>query len=160
MSKKRAGFTLIELIAATVITAIIVVVISFIINAGMDAWFFLNEQNRMMHDARDAMQRMQREIKRTASSESIATFLATEYAFTDVDGNSINFQKSGTDLERNGAVLLTDLTSADGLEFVYLNELGVVTAATLEISTVQITMKLAKGANQVSLQSSASIRSK
>ena len=156
----KNGFTLIEVIMGMAITAIIVVVISFVINTGMDSWFFMNEQGKMMADVRSAVRRMQREINRTASNESISTFSSAEYEFVDVDNNTINYQMNATNLERNNILLLENLAPSEGLEFVYLDENGIETSSKEGIRTIQFTIKVSKGTNQVLLRSSAGIRNK
>lgn len=157
----RRGFTLIEIIVAVVIAAMMALVVGFVVNAGMEGWFFMKGQRAITMEARGVMKRMVREIRKTkGDAESVIIFTPTRYKFEDIDSNIIDYQKNGSNLERNGVVLLRNLASSGGLEFVYLDASG--DAATLEenIRTIRITILVEEGDNRVRLRSAASIRNR
>lgn len=160
MNKK--AYTLIEIIMAVSVAAVIAAVIAFVINAGMENWFFIKGQKRIMMEARGAMKRMVREIRRTKdnSSLNILNFTSTRYRFKDVDNNTIDYWQDGTDLKRTDRVLLRSLAGSGGLDFVYLGKEGAAAGFSEDIRTIQITIKVVEGENRVRLRSAASIRNR
>ncbi|MDI6731759.1 MAG: prepilin-type N-terminal cleavage/methylation domain-containing protein [Candidatus Margulisbacteria bacterium] len=162
MNKHKKGFTLIEMIAAIVIAGIIASVFAVVINSGMDALIFMRGQKSGMADARSVMKRMVREIRKTksASSTDILNFTVSYYRFRDTDDNVIGYQQVGSNLLRNGSVVLTDLASANGLSFSYFNSSGGTTVTAEAIRQVKISIIIEEGSNRVRLQSAAGIRNR
>jgi len=159
MIRKKRGFTLIEIVIAITLAGLLGLAFSHLIGAGMNAWFLLKTQNALVTEANSSMQRMVREIKRTKDNgASIITYDPTQYKFVDIDDNPIDYQKEGTNLNRNDKVLLNNLASADGLAFVYLDRNGAVTGTKSQIQTVQITLKLEDDYGLLKLRSAANIR--
>ncbi|MFC1571383.1 PilW family protein [Candidatus Margulisiibacteriota bacterium] len=156
----KKGLTLIEMIIATLVAGIIVGIFAVVINSGMDAWFFIKGQKSIMSETRAVLKRMVREIRRTKDADNILTFTTTNYEFNDIEDNTIDYQQDGTNLERNDAALLTNLASSDGLEFVYLDANGNVAASEGDIRTVQITIIVHDGDNEVRLRSAAGLRNR
>ncbi len=138
---KKAGFTLIEIIMAVAIAGVIVTTFAVVINSGMGVWFLIKGQRSIMMETRGVMKRMVREIRMTKDART-------------------NYQQDGTDLKRDGLVLLENLASPGGLEFVYLNSSGEVTALDAAIRTVQITIIVEEGDNRVRLRGAAGIRNR
>ena len=160
MNKRHKGYTLVELIIAVVIAGVIYSVFAQVINSGFDAWFFLKGQRTIMTDVRLVMKRMVRQIRTTAGADNIIAFTATRYHFRNFNNEEIDYQQNGSDLEQNGSVLLSNLDSASGLEFVYLDAAGNVTADKAGIRTIQITLVVKEGRNLVRLRSAAGIRNR
>ncbi len=145
-----------------VIVGIIASIFAVVFNSGMLAWFFMKDQKGMMMETRSVMKRMVREIKTTKDTDSsdILNFESSRYRFVDINDNTIDYQQSGTNLLRNGAVLLNNLAAPGGLQFSYLNSSGAVTSSRAFIRTVRITLFAQSGNNAVRLQSAASIRNR
>lgn len=159
MKKKRQkGFTLIETIMVMVIVGFIAAFLSTVIYGGINSWLFLKGQAGMMADTSNALRRMVREVRLT-SDNNITAATTTEYAFTDKNNNAIDYKMVGTDLQRNGAVLLNNL-SANGLIFNYLDNGGGVATSVNTVRTIQISIVAQNGNNRVRLQSAAAIRNK
>lgn len=158
----RRGFTLVETVMAMVIAGIIFAVFAAAINSGLGAWFFTKDQTSMMLESRSVMKRLVREIRRTRdrTSDGIMVFNASRYQFKDVDNNTIDYQQSGANLTRNGAVLLNNLAVPSGLQFTYLNTSGQPTLSRTAIRTVNIIILVESSANRVRLQSAAGIRNR
>jgi prepilin-type N-terminal cleavage/methylation domain-containing protein len=156
---RQAGFTLIEIIIAMVVTGVIFTVFALIINTAMQSWAFMRDQKSVAAEARSAMQRMVREIRRTRDGSGITTLEAADYGFVDVDGGNIEYAQSGTDLQRNGVVMLENLDTG-GLSFVYLDGSGVETTVEGEVRCVRISLVAEDGGNRVRLRASAGIRNR
>jgi hypothetical protein len=150
------------MIMVIVIVGIIASIFAVVFNSGMLAWFFMKDQKGMMMETRSVMKRMVREIKTTKDTDSsdILNFESSRYRFVDINDNTIDYQQSGTNLLRNGAVLLNNLAAPGGLQFSYLNSSGAVTSSRAFIRTVRITLFAQSGNNAVRLQSAASIRNR
>ncbi len=139
MNKK--GFTLVEIVMAITIAGIIVSIFAVVINSGMGVWFLIKGQRSIMMETRGVMKRMVREIRINKDAR-------------------IYYQQDGMDLKRNGLVLLENLASPGGLEFVYLDASGEVTAIDEDIRTIRITIIVEEGDNRVRLRGAASIRNR
>ncbi len=155
---KRRGVTIIELIVAMVVAGIIAAIFGAVIAGGFNSWFFIKGQKALTRDASSAMRRMVREIRRTNGS-SITVFTSAEYRFIDLNTNVIDYQQSGTNLSRNGAVLLADLAPG-GLQFTYLTTTGATAATAAAIKIVNIQLIAESGQNRVRLFNAAGIRNK
>ncbi len=160
MNKK--AYTLMEIVISVAIAGIVAGVFAIVINAGMENWFLLKGQKRIMMETRAAMQRMLREIRitRDTSDTGILNFTSTRYRFRDINNNTIDYQRDGSDLERNNRVLLENLAASGGLEFVYLDASGETTAVRGNIRSVRVTLIVQEGDNRVRLRSAASIRNR
>ena len=156
-----AGFTMIEIIIVIVVTSLIAVVAATVINNGMGVWFLLRDQSNLMLETKATMKRMVREIRRTENSaDGIITFTATEYQFDDINNNRIRYWQDGTDLKRGTRVLLPDLASSGGLEFVYYDSSGNVATLDENVRSVQISIAVVSGNNRVRLRNIANLRNR
>ena len=160
--RAKEGFTLIEIIISIAIAGIIAGVFAVVINAGMGNWFFIKGQKKVMMETRGVIKKMVREIRRTRdnSDSGILNFTSTRYRFRDVDNNTVNYQQAGTDLERNGSALLKNLPASGGLNFIYLDASGNVTAVRSAVRTIRIKLIVEDGDNRARLQSAASLRNR
>jgi prepilin-type N-terminal cleavage/methylation domain-containing protein len=158
----RAGVTLIEMIMVIMIVGIISSIFAVVFNGGMSGWFFMKDQKGMMMETRAVMKRMIREIKTTKNNDSgsILNFEMTRYRFVDVNNNTVDYQKSGTNLLRNGSVILDNLDANGGLQFYYFNSSGAQTSSREFIRTVRVVLFTQSGNNSVRLQSAAGIRNR
>lgn len=155
MNKKKRGFTLVELIMAVVIAGIVSIIFAAVINGAMQSWLFLRDQRQMVTDAGSVMMRIVREIRRCNGTANIQAFNSGQFQFVDIDGNTVNFQLNGPNVQRNGVTLINNVS---GLNFTYLDLIGAVTAARDSIRTVQITLLVNNGVRNARLQGAAAIR--
>ncbi len=129
------GFTLIELIITIVVVTIIAGLAAVIISQGMSAYTAEQSLSDARYQAQLAVERMARDIRmiRSASSADIASMTATNLSFTDINGNAIQFQRTGASapytITRNGNTLARNIQT---LAFTYYQQDGVAAAATAD----------------------------
>jgi prepilin-type N-terminal cleavage/methylation domain-containing protein len=139
---KQAGFTLIELVMVMVIMGIISVVVGKILFQTYQA--FATSQNITNADWQGfvALERMSDEIKAIRSSSDISTIAASNLVFTDINGNSVQFQLSGTNLLRNSQTLASGIQS---LTFGYQSSSGSTTATASLVRYITISLTVTQG---------------
>jgi hypothetical protein len=79
-------------------------------------WRFLTFRSEVVAQGRTALIRMEREMRQVKDKNSISTASATQFQFTDINDNSINFYLSGNNLMRNSDILAVNVQS---LKFCY-----------------------------------------
>lgn len=159
--RSRRAYTFVELVMVIVIAGIVAAIFAVVITTGIDSWVFMKGQKRVMADTRSAMKRMAREIRITKSVPAgVLGFSSTEYDFRDINGSRIEYRKSGSNLLRNGLVLLQNLESSGGLEFVYLDSQGAGTTVINQIRIIQITLRVQDSSNRSRLRSAAAVRNR
>ena len=139
---KHKGFSLLELIIVMVILSIVAAMGSRIIQAGFNSYFTNENVTTANVQARLALERMTRDIHAINSQASITTASASQLVFTDVNGVSITYQKTGTQLMRNAQVLSDGVNS---LSFSYLDRNAAVTAVLTNIRYVTVTLNITSG---------------
>jgi prepilin-type N-terminal cleavage/methylation domain-containing protein len=156
--KKKAnqhGFTLIEMVVVIALSAIITVMVTrFLAQAVMS---FLAAQN--ITDAnwqgRIAMERMVRDIRQVRSPLDVTTMTATEFAFLDILGNSIDYKLTGTTLTLNGFVLANGISN---VAFTYYNYAGTVAATAATLNFVYITLDVTQDNSNYSTSTAIYLR--
>jgi len=116
MRRKNVAVTLIELVMVIVIVGVLAGVSSMYIRETINLWRFLTFRSEVVAQGRTALIRMEREIRQVKDKNSISTASATQFQFTDINDNSINFYLSGNNLMRNSDILATNVQS---LKFCY-----------------------------------------
>ena len=158
MNKK--AFTLIELIVVIVIIGIVAgLAVSFVVGV-VDSWFLSKVERDLVFNGRLALNRMVREIRQIRDVDDIDTFTDTQFKFTDINDNVIDFQQSGTLLLRNDDELANNLknTNGGGLAFTYFDSDSSVTAVQADVRMVQIKLVLESGGISVTVRSLARFR--
>lgn len=152
------SFTLIELIMVIVLVGIIAGVITPFLANSFRYWVLTRSERDAIFSARLAINRMVREIREIKNVSSITVFTPTQFTFTDINDNSIDFRQSGSSLMRNSYELSDKLQNPGGLTFTYLDQNGNVTAVQNDIRMVRIGLILQKGDATVTLESLARFR--
>jgi len=142
-----------------VILAIIVVASTPFITTVLNAWVFDKAERDMVFSARLSLNRMVREIRQIKNStDYITTWTQTEFNFTDMNNNVIDFRQNSTQLLRNSDELMSMLNSSGGLNFTYLSSSGSTAAEKRAIRMVRIRLNLASGENNMVIESLARFR--
>jgi len=151
---KNRGFTLIEFIVGMTAGFAITVVAAFLF-APVDNWVFTSARRTGFSQTSAAMMRVMKEVRRLDGVAQIQTFTAEQFQFVDIDSNTVNIQKTGTDLLLDGDALARNV---QGLVFTYLDENGAVAALKDDIRVVKIELDVASGTMTIHLESAAKIR--
>jgi len=135
--KQEQGFSFIELIMVIILLSILAVVAGRILTAGLNSYLTVQNTTDADSQGRIALARMAIDLRNIRSTADITTASANQIVFTDINGNSITYQLSGTTLMRNAQIL------ADGIQtltFSYFDKNGASTSTTTDIR--YITVKL------------------
>lgn len=129
--------------------------------AGINLWVYLSTRQDTTKSAQLAMNRMVSEIKDTAAG-GLTYSVTQEITFTDIDGNTIDFKQTGTNLIRtfNGTAntLATNLGSPEGLKLQYLDVNRAATNNDANVTSIRITLTTMAGVQPATLESGARFR--
>jgi prepilin-type N-terminal cleavage/methylation domain-containing protein len=107
---KQFGFTLFEFIIVIVLLGILVAGASNLLSVGFGSYFSEKDIVNANSQASVAIERMTRDLRAVGSTTDITTASANEIIIKDLDGNTIDYEISGTQLLRNTQAL------ADGVQ--------------------------------------------
>ena len=148
------GFTLIELVMTMVLIGIIAYIVATALTTGIKAYFTTDFRKEALDQSRIAMERMTRETRNLRDSSSVIASSPTQFNFTDIDGNAINFIWTSPNITRNADTLATSITS---LLFEYVDNTGGVVAGGGFVAgttrRIRITLTATKNTESVTLQS-------
>ncbi len=147
----QKGFTLVEILLASAIVVIIGAVLApLLINSAKQYSLVANRKN-MLANARLAMDRMTYDMRFIKDTASITTFTASEFQFDNNIENNIDYILNGTNLQRSGSNLASNVTA---LAFTYLDANGAVTAVKANIVSIrfQITVSAGSGFGSLTLR--------
>lgn len=144
------GFTLIEIIVTIVIVGIIGGIAALIITQGVRAYSDQAVRSDVHYQARLAMERMAREIRTVRSRADVTAMLTNDLQFVDISGNTVRFNLAGTDIQRSGAVLASNISA---LAFTYYENDGTTAAATsATLWQIVISVTATRGAESVQMR--------
>lgn len=138
--QKSKGFTLIELVMVLVIVSVISVVLGKALYQAFQTFITAQNAQEVDWNGLIALQRINNDIHTIRSSASITTIGSNNFVFTDVNGNSVQYQLSGTNLMRNTQVLAAGIQS---LSFTYSNASGSATTTPSAVRYVTTTITVA-----------------
>lgn len=127
----QKGLSLIELILAISITAIISVVMGQILVSGVDAYSFVMDRKDNMQEGRLAMMRIKKEMREIASKDSLTVATADSIRFFRRGGNLTSIASNGSNLLLNGNHLAENISD---FTFSYYNDQR--TLLTMPISSI------------------------
>jgi prepilin-type N-terminal cleavage/methylation domain-containing protein len=169
--RDNSGFTIIELVITMVLIGIVAFIVADAMSTGFKAYFTTDFRKEALDQARIATERMTREIRNVRSlgrdndsdgniDADIATATATSFCFTDVNGTTISFALSGTNILRGEGNCPPDSTNTlseniTSLSFSYIYASGTFATA---IRRVQITLTSTISNESVTLQSEVYLR--
>ncbi len=108
--KQEAGYTLLEMITATVVFGVLGVIVIGVIAKQTESFNQVLNQTVGLADSRKAIQVFRRDIH-NLSVVNISKMDNDYLKFVDNDGENISYQLTGSNLIRNGAVLLNGITA-------------------------------------------------
>jgi prepilin-type N-terminal cleavage/methylation domain-containing protein len=125
LKQESKGFTLIEIIIAIVIIAIVAGIAAKIVLQGMRAFSDEDQRSNLHYQTKLAVERIAREARVIRSCADIVGPIinpSNTLSFTDVLGNPMVFTVAGTNLNRNGNHLANGIQSPT--PFRYLDQSG------------------------------------
>ena len=160
------GFTLLEIILVIVIFGIISVAASELLSSQLNNYFTNQAIRSASLQGRYAIDSMVLHIREIKSTANLTTASAQQLSFTDLDGNTISYRQSGTNLlySYNGTetTLLSGLVSSTGLQFSYLGSNGFKlsgTPAVTQIKYINININILSNNVNYSLRTTVFLRS-
>jgi prepilin-type N-terminal cleavage/methylation domain-containing protein len=153
---RQKGFTLIELIIVIVILGIIGVVGSKLLVQGLNSTKTEQNVTDALWQGQLSIERMARDIRQVRSANDITTRSASDLAFTDIGGNAIEYQLSGTDLLRNTQTIGNGVSA---LAFTYKdNNNTTVNSGTSTIAYIIISLTITQNNTNFTLTSAVYLR--
>jgi prepilin-type N-terminal cleavage/methylation domain-containing protein len=132
--KKRAGFTLIELIIVILLMSLFSTVVANLMAAMITKSQLGFDLQDLDWKVRESLERITREV-RQASPATITTMTSSQLSFTDTSGNSVTYQYTAPSLTRNSKRLVTDIGS---FAFSYFDGSGITTATAANVRYILI----------------------
>ena len=119
LNRKKA-LTLIEIVMAMVVVAVLVAGLSFYIKTVVNLYNFVSFRNEVASQGKMAVNRMIREIRQCdkPSSDKITLAGSNSLTFIDINNTLIAYDLSGGNLRRNTVPLASNITA---LTFTYYN---------------------------------------
>ena len=115
----EGGFTLIELVIAIVVTAILSVVFARLTTSSVDMYDFIRTRKNAIHSSRMALQRISRELRQIAASDSIQYADVDSLAFYKKNGQLITLAWAEKTLRLNSQPLADNIAA---FEFIYYDD--------------------------------------
>lgn len=140
--QKKKGFTLIELVMVLVIMSVISLVLGKSLYQAFQTFQTAEQASEADWSGFIAMQRMVSDIHTIRSAASITTISASNFVFTDVSGNSVQYQLSSGNLLRNTQTVTNGITA---LAFTYYDKNGSVTATASSVRYILISLTATEG---------------
>jgi prepilin-type N-terminal cleavage/methylation domain-containing protein len=150
---KKKGFTLIEVVIVIVILSIIAAIGSRVLQAALNSYITNQNVSNANAQARLALERISRDVHNINAAANISTAAASQLSFTDINGNTVTYLLSGTQLTRTGQVLADGVS---GLTFAYLNSSGGTASTIASICYVTTTLTFNTGGVNYTLRNTAS----
>lgn len=151
------AFTLIEIIVVITILGVLAGIGAPMLARLFDSFQFILYRKSLSESADTALRRISREIRRAADDTSVWTADSTTYRFDDIDGDTIQYQFSGSDLSReHNGTTDTLLTNVLSFSFSYLEDdattpiaVPLVNPQATDIKFIQVDIALQEGGNTI-----------
>jgi prepilin-type N-terminal cleavage/methylation domain-containing protein len=151
--RKKAGFSLIEIIIVSFIAAIVLYTVAYAFMTSTRSSVSLNRRSDVTAALQNSVDRMVDELR---VSEGIAV-AQNDRVTVQIEGNEVTFFHDATnkELERNGVVIAHNV---EGVTFTYLDATGVETGNTADMRRIQVVVQGRRMDEVLDLESSATLR--
>lgn len=139
------GFSLMELAMVLVIAGIAVTITAGIMDIQIETFVRIFSRNSLVSDARSALRYMQVDF-REIDPDNILTMQDNHFVFTDLRGNTVDWQYGSGTLTRNSQTMLSDLQSAP---FAFLDSTMTPTTDSGDLYCVSVTLSLLRDAESL-----------
>jgi prepilin-type N-terminal cleavage/methylation domain-containing protein len=142
-AKNEAGFSIIEIVIVILIIGILAAISSRVLLEGSTTYYKAQDVMVGYWQGKIAMQRFARDMGKVRSKNNISTATATNLVFTDVEGNNVNYQLSGSSLTINGKTLADGIDLANS-SFQYFDDTLTTTSTLPLIRYIKLQLKIIK----------------
>ncbi|MDO8526399.1 MAG: type II secretion system protein [Deltaproteobacteria bacterium] len=136
--RKQSGFTLVEIILSITLMGILFTLSSLVLVQGLNAYRHISARATNLNEARYALERMVRELRREGDEnniDDIKNIQSNSITFIDALGNNTSFSLSGQNLLRDNDLLLNNVTA---LVFTGYRDTGAETSSAQQVRRVRI----------------------
>ena len=121
MRRRQGGFTLIELVVVMVLMTILTGFVANVIFYEMNTYATITARKEGGQNVRFATRILSRDLRQIAAPDSIFAATQDSVRFRDIEGSDVSYRHVGSNLLRNGDLLLEDMTV---FAFSYYDESG------------------------------------
>ena len=146
--KDESGFTLLELVTVLIVFGIISVVIVNLMSRQAETFTKVFNNSDLVSNGRKAIDQLRRDLH-GVSAGNITTMTSSNLIFTDINGASINYSYSSSNLSRNDVTLAEHVTNNP---FSYLDASQNVIYSNADLIFIKINLQLGKLTESVQLE--------
>jgi prepilin-type N-terminal cleavage/methylation domain-containing protein len=146
VARDQRGFSLTELLVVTAVLAVVVGAVILIQQKGQEAYVMGSNRVETQQNARVALELISRELRSATAVTAIPS--STNVTFTDQNGVSVQYQLSGSNLNRTaGGATVTLLGGVQSLAFTYYSAYnaqtgtGTTTATASAVKVVKVALE-------------------
>lgn len=152
---KQHAFTLIELIIVIVLMGLLASVAARILAEGLRSLLTARQLTEANWQGQLAVERMLRDLRSVRSANDISISTANEFAFTNMDGNTVDYKLTGSSLMQGSNVLADGINT---LTFTYYNQNGTSGATGTAIHYVKASLNVTQNNTNYTISISAYLR--
>lgn len=146
-SDPRKGFTLIELIVAVMLMAILSGVLASILAVNIDTISEISNRKKMIGPGMLAISTFQRDVSMLKGTDDILIASSTQFKFTDTYGNTWDYVIAGDSLSRGSSRLVAPVSNS-GTSFTYYAADNSTTTTISEIRLIKLLLVMDDGQTQ------------
>lgn len=144
----QSGFSLPELITVIVVLGIISLITAGLIGSQTEAYMNIFNRSILNSEGRKTLDRLRIDLHEL-SPDSISIMQANQLSFTEMGGNTLEYQYVSNEIRRNAVTLVNNVQSAP---FSYLDSAMVVTANPANLAFVRVNLNLSINGKTVQLE--------
>jgi type II secretory pathway pseudopilin PulG len=134
--RDETGFTLADLLVGMALMGLVLAAIVSIQESALRVYVMGSNTLEAQQNARIALERLSREIRETPTG--VTVMAAISVTFTDQAGALVTWSRNGSELQRNGAVVIGGIQD---LTFTYRDLANAVTATPANVRRVDVTIQ-------------------
>jgi prepilin-type N-terminal cleavage/methylation domain-containing protein len=147
----QKGFTMVELVIAIIIVAIIAMTASLLIGQAAKSYQSADNYSAINNQDRLALETMAREIRLLRSPADITSLCTstTSLSFIDSNGNAMNYSYAGSVLTANGTMLADNVTN---VAVTYYDKTSAATTNCLSAWSIGVSITVSQGSDALTMR--------